>query len=426
MHQYNEIQTQFCSSYDKRKLCSYDIEFIEGPTKPIIHQSARFLFMLNGEGILVVDGKEYPIKQNTFVAILPWETTIIKQVDKPLRFIKIIYNSDFVTKIMRNDLNTNNRLIEIVAPIQKNPVLHLSKDEAKTILDVMNIIKSEIGVDSLYDIQEEKELSEIYVTNKLIELLIQFKRFATKKECTNKEGIQIELDNRPAIFKYIYSHLADKITLTRLSDVFFMSESSISKYIGDVTGLTFTDLVNEMRITKVVDILTYTDLSLNDIAMISGFSDAPHLVKVFTSRMDISPNEYRKIYKAKENIFKDKEKSVTFEMINYINNSYTEDIRVTDIAKKFNMTVVEVNRTLMYQLEKNFEEVLHYLRINKACEELLTTNLPIVNIGLDVGYNTVKTFTRNFIRLKGMTPGDFRKTTSLQMGGESIPANDIY
>ncbi len=35
-NQITEIQDQFCSSYDKRKLCSFDIEYIDTPTKPLM------------------------------------------------------------------------------------------------------------------------------------------------------------------------------------------------------------------------------------------------------------------------------------------------------------------------------------------------------------------------------------------------------
>ena len=420
MTKYNEIQNQFCSAYDKRKLCSYDIEFVDGRTKPLIHQTARFLYILQGKAVFTVDNKDYDIMEDSFIAILPWETTIIKDVSEPLQFIKIVYNSDFVNSMMKKDLNTSNRLLSVIQPMAEKPIVNLTKQESKVIKDIMDVIRDEVGVESYFDIPEEKELSQIYVTNKLMELMIQHKRYSSKKECKTRAGYNIELDNRPAIFKYIYSHLAEKMTIKRLSDAFFMSESSASKYIQEVTGLTFTDLVNEMRITKVTDMLTYTDLSLNDIAMMTGFSDASHLVRVFTAKMEVSPNEYRQNYKAKENILKEKDKSVSYEMINFINTYYTEDIRVTDIAERFQMTVVGVNRTLMYHVEKNFEELLHYLRINKACEYLLTTDDAIVDIALQVGYNTIKTFNRNFLRLKGMTPGEFRKHINLQKGTETL------
>ena len=168
-----------------------------------------------------------------------------------------------------------------------------------------------------------------------------------------------------------------------------------------------------MRITKTVDLLTYTDMSLNDVAELVGFSDASHLIKVFTSRMNLSPSQYRDIYKAKDHIFKEKDRSLSFEILNYINNNYTEDIKITDLIDKFNINYVDVNRSLLYLVEMNFDELLHYLRINKSCELLLTSDDAIIDIAASVGYNNIKTYTRNFIRLKNMTPGYFRKNISL-------------
>ena len=418
------IQDQYCSSYDKRKFCSYDIEFIDGNTKPLIHREARFLYFTKGKAKIVVDGKSYPIAQRSFVAIMPWQTTTILEVEEPLHFIKIIYNSNLITSTIKMQLNSVNSSEHVITSITNCPVLNLTVEESKIILNTMEAIKSEVGIDSFYDVVEEQELSKIYVTNKLIELLIHFNRYILKKECKTKSGTQIELDNRPLIFKYIYSHISNRLTLAKLSEIFYMSESALSKYIQDVTGHTFNDLVNEMRITKAIDLLTYTDLPLTDIAYLVGFSDAPHLVKVFTARMNLLPNEYRQIYKAKDHIFKEKDRSITFELIDYINENFTDEIRVTDVSKRFDLSVVEINRKLMFQLERNFEEYLHYLRVNRACELLLTTDMTIVQVGLEVGYNTIKTFNRNFVRLKNMTPGDFRKTINLQEFGESLPNDE--
>ena len=45
---------------------------------------------------------------------------------------------------------------------------------------------------------------------------------------------------------------------------------------------------------------------------------------------------------------------------------------------------------------------------------LLETGDSLVDIAVAVGYNTVKTFNRNFVRLRGVTPGEFRKNFHLQ------------
>lgn len=414
-----EIQEQYCSSYDKRKLCSYDIEYIDSETKPLIHTSSRFWFFLSGKATIMINGREYPVKQNSFVAILPWDTTIITKVKEPIHFIKIVYNSEFLYDV-RYNYNTSGEFLSLINPIVENPVIQLTKEEVRYVTMVMDQIKAEVGTESMYDIPKEKILSNIFVSNKLIELLIAFVRIASKVDLKRIDGKSMELDDRPAIYKYIYSHISQNVTLKVLSEIFYMSESSISKYISDVTGLSFSDLVNEMRITKTVDLLTYTDLSLNDIAEFVGFSDASYLIKTFTKRMNLSPSEYRNIYQAKEHIFKEKDKSVSFEILSYINNHYTEDIKISDIVDKFKVSYVDVNRSLLYLVEKNFDDLLHYLRINRACEMLLTGDDPIVEIAAAVGYNNNKTFTRNFIRLKKMTPGYFRKNISLQRDAEII------
>lgn len=418
-----EIQEQYCSSYDKRKLCSYDVEFIDSDTKPLIHQASRFWFFMKGKATLTINGRQYSIKPNTFAAILPWDTTTLSKVKEPLHFVKIVYNSDFLSDV-RNVYNTPNEYFSILNPIADQPVLYLRKEEAETVISIMDEIKAEVGTESLFDVPAERALSDIYISNKLIELLITYVRFASKADLKRIDGKTMQLDDRPAIFKYIYSHMSHNLTLGKLSEVFYMSESAISKYIQDITAYSFSDLVNEMRITKTIDLLTYTDMSLNDISDFVGFSDASHLIKVFTPRMNLSPSQYRDIYKAKDHIFKEKDKSVSFEILSYINDHFTEDIKIYDVVEKFNVSYVDVNRSLLYLVEKNFDDMLHYLRINKACELLLTTDDALIDIAAQVGYNNVKTLTRNFLRLKNMSPGYFRKNVSLQKDNEIFSLDD--
>lgn len=426
MMNYATVQDQFCSSYDKRKLCGYDVEFVDHPTRPLLHQTSRFLFFEKGAGNIKIDGIDYKLVPDTFIAILPWETTVIDEVTEPLQFIKVVYNSDFITQSMKSTYNTENELLSILTPIGNTPVIYCTRDEARIIKNILNEIKNETGVESIHDVLEEKELSKVYVTNKLCELLIHFKRFITKKECIQHDGQQIELDQRNAIFKYMYSHLNEKQTLTKISGVFYMSESAISKYIMDVTGYSFGELLNEMRIVKAIDLLTYTDMTLNEIADITGFTDASHISKVFNDRVGTTPKIYQNIYRNTHDIFGEKEKSVSFEIITYIYENYMEDLRIQDVANKFKISVVELNRILLFQLERNFEDLLNFLRINKACEMMLTTDMAITDIGLAVGYNTVKTFNRNFMRLKNMTPGEFRKTILFQKGSETILVENLH
>ena len=150
MINYATIQDQFCSSYDKRKLCGFDIEFVDRPTRPLLHQTSRFLYFMKGSGNIKVDGNDYPIVPDTFIAILPWETTVIDEVKEPLQFIKIVYNSDFISQSMKSTYNTSNELLSILTPIGNTPVVYCTKEEAKIIMNIMNEIKNETGIESIY------------------------------------------------------------------------------------------------------------------------------------------------------------------------------------------------------------------------------------------------------------------------------------
>ena len=48
------------------------------------------------------------------------------------------------------------------------------------------------------------------------------------------------------------------------------------------------------------------------------------------------------------------------------------------------------------------------LRIGEACARLSATTQPVQNIAAEVGYASLANFNRQFLRLRGMTPRDYR------------------
>ena len=216
------------------------------------------------------------------------------------------------------------------------------------------------------------------------------------------------------ILRYLYCHTGEKLTLKGLSRLFYVSESSLSSYISGMTGLSFFDLLNEMRIGKTADYLLYTDLTLEEIAAALGYVDASHISKVFSARVGMRINDYRKTYQKVESLCRIESDRRVYALVEYICRSYHEPLSARPVAEKFGYTVAEMNHALMLQVEKNFEEFLNYIRINRAAELLLTTDQTVTYIAMEVGYANVKTFNRNFLRFKVMTPGDFRKKVTLQ------------
>lgn len=192
-----------------------------------------------------------------------------------------------------------------------------------------------------------------------------------------------------------------------------MSTSQEKKYT-ETTGLSFNALINEMRIGKTMDMLLYTDLSIEQISDITGFTDGSHLSKVFTARIGKNPNKYRQTFSNISQICKIEDTRKFYQILNFVIENLQEELQLDELSKTYNISEFELNKLFIYFTEKNFKNFLNFIRINKSTKLLLTTEKQITDIAFEVGYNTTKTFNRNFIKFQHILPTEFRKNFKLQ------------
>jgi len=205
-------------------------------------------------------------------------------------------------------------------------------------------------------------------------------------------------------------HLSEKMTLEKISKQFYLSRNSVRLYIFEKTGLAFHELVNEMRIIRTIHYLLYTDFTLEEIAPILGYVDAAHISKVFSFRMEHKISDYRRTYQKVLSIADIEEKKLAYQLVEYISGNFRGEIQAHEVAEKFGISIEEMNKHLIMQVENNFYDFRNKLRIDHACELLLNTDMSITDIAIEAGFNTVKTFRRNFIQLRHMLPTEFRMT----------------
>jgi len=94
----------------------------------------------------------------------------------------------------------------------------------------------------------------------------------------------------------------------------------------------------------------------------------------------------------------------------YIDKNYMNDISVIDI-----INIVPFSRRVLEKLFKKETAITiyHYIqlvRINNFCELLISTNLPLIDAALEVGFYDYKNVSRIFIKEKKLTPYQYRKT----------------
>ncbi len=415
------MQDLYFSDYDSHKLCQFYYEVLDKPTTPIIHQMSRFWLINKGKGILKLQGKEYELKPGTLVSVLPWQVSDIVQVDSPIQYFLLVYYFDGVNDIIKSLYNLGHGPLDLIEDLSKNPVIYCSAAQAKYMHQLFLQLRDELGGGAVPSLETSVSsgFGSLFITNKLIELIINLWRIG-KANSSQAAEISTPMD-RTEILQYMYHHLSEKLTLKTLAKTFYMSESSVSLYIVQTTGLTFPNLLNEMRVGKTITYLLYTDFTMDELAEILGFVDSSHICKVFAARIGLKANEFRKTYQKIGSICNIRDSRKAYSIVEYIYKNYSGNLTPQSVARKFDITVRKLNTILFYQVEKSFSDFLNYVRINRACELLLDTDKTIAEIASLTGYNNVKTLTRNFLKFQVMTPGKFRESVLKNSGDASAP-----
>jgi two-component system, response regulator YesN len=95
--------------------------------------------------------------------------------------------------------------------------------------------------------------------------------------------------------QHINTHYMNKITLEKVSGHLHINPSYLSKLFKQEMKTTFTQYLNQVRITKGQELLKDTDMEIMDIALYVGYEDQSYFTKVFKKMTGTTPLKYRKI-----------------------------------------------------------------------------------------------------------------------------------
>ncbi len=86
------------------------------------------------------------------------------------------------------------------------------------------------------------------------------------------------------------------------------------------------------------------------------------------------------------------------------------ELKITDVAKEIGIIPNYLSQYLNEHLKKSFSTFVNEYRV-KAAEQMLTSNhsLSIEGIGIESGFKSNSTFYTAFRKLKGITPGEYKK-----------------
>lgn len=207
--------------------------------------------------------------------------------------------------IMSGDLNALNKHIN--APfsgkrgvIAKNPIRNLKK---LAIVDVT--VSSRAALDAGVDSETVYTISDGYIlqleeskTQQEIETIANLaaNEFCTLVKNIKESGVSFSITT-PEVFvkayNYILRNLNNKLNVAEIAQLMNISSDYLEKLFKKEIGQTVLDFIQSSRAQRSQELLKNTNMSISEIALVMGFANASHYIKIYKNKYNITPSKHR-------------------------------------------------------------------------------------------------------------------------------------
>lgn len=95
--------------------------------------------------------------------------------------------------------------------------------------------------------------------------------------------------------------------------------------------------------------------------------------------------------------------------IEYVEKNYPNDFKIADLANECHMSETHFRRIFQEKMNMTPVEYVNFVRVRKACELIDKTDISMEDVAEKVGFVTPSTFNRNFRRIIGTSPYQWKK-----------------
>ena len=101
---------------------------------------------------------------------------------------------------------------------------------------------------------------------------------------------------------FLIAHLSEDLSIERLSKEFGISKSKLYEVCDEHLSVTISKYIRFLRMEKAKELLLTTDLSITEIAGLSGFSDYNYFCRVFKKETGLPAKKFRSTIPSEEDL----------------------------------------------------------------------------------------------------------------------------
>lgn len=123
--------------------------------------------------------------------------------------------------------------------------------------------------------------------------------------------------------------------------------------------------------------------------------------------IELYNNDYVKI--KSNNTVADKNYTAVRDAIQYIENNYSKQLTVEELAKNAGFSKSRFMNIFKEYTKTSCKKFINLYRLEQSQIMLRNTNDTVLNIAISCGYNNISLFNREFKKVYGVTPSEYRK-----------------
>lgn len=243
-------------------------------------------------GIMMLDGKTYPMKRGAVFFRKPGVYTngrdpfhacsVILDMAARSAQAGLAYGSDYYTMQKKPQENYTNPLLDALLPCTYS----------------RNIDKMVYLFDRIQEeFQEQNAASPLLLRSYTLEIIYELYDQAVSINEKKSSGHQNYHKSIHRTIQHINHHLSEPLIVSHLAELAGLNADYYCRVFKSCTGLSPSRYILENRLKKARDLIIYTTLSIQQIALQCGFQSPSYFTVRFRDYFGSSPGVYRKRFK---------------------------------------------------------------------------------------------------------------------------------
>lgn len=254
------------------------------------HDYMQIWYVKNGQCIHYFNDVEYKLSKGDIFILPPYVShKIIAENTENMELI----GCEFVEKFIANpngekDNFDFNYLKPFIVDTEKiKPIFSLDGSAVKEIEKLLEEI--------VWEYEHKEMFFEMYTKANILKILsIIARQYSKTVDITQSNLINKYKDTIAKIILYMHEHCKDRIYIDDMCKMANMTPSYFSYVFKTVTGRTFTEYFNSLKISKAKVMLLQYNKKISEIAEEIGISDQAYFCRLFKKETGMSPGKYRK------------------------------------------------------------------------------------------------------------------------------------